>query len=202
MLTVALTGNVAAGKTAVAELWRGEGVPIVGADELAREVVAPGTDGLVAVRQAFGDGVIGADGALDRAAMRDLVFREKGARERLEALLHPRIDQLRRSWMKARELEGAALAAAEIPLLFEAGLQGDFDVVVLVDAPAELRLERLVRERGLDPLEARRIMDAQMDPNGKRALADVVLENGGSLEELRASALSLLGELRRRTAGP
>lgn len=198
MLTVALTGNVASGKSTVAALWREDGVPVVSADDLAREVVEPGTAGLADVRRAFGDGVLAADGSLDRAALRDRVFRDPETRERLESLLHPRIEARRKAWMERREREGAALAVAEIPLLFEVGLQDAFDTTVLVDAPEEVRLERLVGGRGLEREEARRVMDAQMAPERKRALADIVIDNDGSLEELRARAGAVLEALRRR----
>lgn len=198
MLTVALTGNVASGKSTVAALWREDGVPVVSADDLAREVVEPGTAGLADVRRAFGDGVLAADGSLDRAALRDRVFRDPETRERLESLLHPRIEARRKAWMERREREGAALAVAEIPLLFEVGLQDAFDTTVLVDAPEEIRLERLVGGRGLEREEARRVMDAQMVPERKRALADIVIDNDGSMEELRARAGAVLEALRRR----
>lgn len=198
MLTVALTGNVASGKSTVAALWREAGVPVVSADDLAREVVEPGTAGLADVRRAFGDEVLAADGSLDRAALRDRVFRDPEVRERLESLLHPRIEARRKAWMERREREGAALAVAEIPLLFEVGLQDAFDTTVLVDAPEEVRLERLVGGRGLEREEARRVMDAQMAPERKRTLADVVIDNDGTLEELRARAGAVLEALRRR----
>lgn len=197
MLKVALTGNVASGKSTVARIWRDVGVPVVSADELAREVVGPGSDGLAEVRSAFGDEVLAADGSLDRAAMRRIVFRDPGARARLEGILHPRIEARRRAWMAAREREGAELVVADIPLLFEVGLQDAFDVTVVVDAPAEVRLARMVRERGLEEDEARRIMEAQTDAGRKRTMADHVLDNGGTLEELRERALELLGRLRR-----
>lgn len=198
MLRVALTGNVASGKSTVARLWREAGVPVVSADDLAREVVEPGTGGLAEVRRAFGDGVLAPDGRLDRAALRDRVFRDPRARTRLEAILHPRIEARRRAWMESREREGAPLAVAEIPLLFEVGLQHAFDRTVFVDAPADVRLDRLVRDRELERDEARRIMEAQMDPGRKRALADIVVENDGTLEELRDRAGGVLRTLRRQ----
>ena len=198
MIEVALTGNVASGKSLVAGFWREAGVPVVSADELAREVVAPGGEGLAQVRRTFGDQVVSPDGALDRAAVRAIVFRDAGARLRLEAILHPRIDALRREWMAAREREGVPLVVAEIPLLFEVGMEAAFDVVVLVDAPPSVRLERLIA-KGMEPDEARRIMDAQMDPERKRPRADHVLENDGSEEELRERALALLADLHRWT---
>lgn len=197
MLRVALTGSVAAGKSTVARVWEEAGVPVVRSDALAREAVAPGNPGLEAVIEAFGEDLRRPDGTLDRGALRDRVFRDDEARKRLEAILHPRIAELREAWEEARRAEGAALVVAEIPLLFETGTEGEFDVVVTVDAARSERLRRLVDDRDLDPDEARRIMDAQMDPAEKRERADEVLVNDGTVAELREKALVLLDRLRR-----
>ncbi len=198
MLVVGLTGNAAAGKSTVARVWAEEGVPVISADELAREAVSPGSEGLARVVDAFGREILGADGSLDRARLRDVVFRDGGARARLEEILHPLIWRLRTEWMRQRALEGHRITVAEVPLLFEAGLEADFDVTVLVDAPEDLRRARLVELRGIEPGEAQRIMDAQLDPAIKRARAHHVLENTGSLEELGRSARALLTRLRRQ----
>ena len=201
MLSVALTGSVGSGKSAVAARWAQAGVPVISADELARSAVLPGSPGLDAVRKEFGEGVLAADGTLDRDRMRALVFSDAAARARLEAIVHPRVRELREVWTQARRQEGVALVVAEIPLLFETGTERDFDVVVLVDAPEEARLERLARGRGLGEAEARRIMAAQMDPARKRAAADIVIDNGGSLEVLEDEAARVLAELRAQAGG-
>ena len=200
MLEVALTGGVAAGKSLVAERWASAGVPIVSADELAREVVRPGSPGLARVREAFGDDVVGPDGVHDRGAVRARVFADEGARRRLESILHPAIRALRAERVERHRAEGAELVVSEIPLLFETGIEGDFDVSVLVYAPDALRLERLVTRRGLSEAEARRIMDAQMDQAEKRARADIVIDNAGTEAELAAAADRVLAELRSRAA--
>lgn len=200
MLSVGLTGNVAAGKSAVARIWAEEGVPVISADELAREAVTPGSEGLDLVVDAFGPDILGTDGTLDRSRLRDIVFRDSDARRRLEEILHPLIWRLRTEWMRERALEGHALTVAEVPLLFEAGLDGEFDVTVLVDAPEDVRRARLVELRGIEPDEAQRIMDAQLDPTIKRVRAHHVLENGGTLEALAQSARALLGRLQRQAA--
>ena len=197
MLTVGLTGSVASGKSTVARIWAARGIPVVSADDLAREVVEPGSRGLERVAEAFGAEVLTEDGALDREAMRERVFGDPEARRRLESILHPLIAERRDAWLEARRAEGAELVVAEIPLLFEVDGEDDFDVTVVVDAPRDERLRRLTRERGLDGEEARSIMDAQMDPAEKRRRADVVLENDGSLDALERAALDLLEELRR-----
>jgi dephospho-CoA kinase len=198
MLKVALTGNIAAGKSLVASAWSAAGVPMVSADELARRAVLPGSPGLEAVRAAFGEGVIAGDGRLDRAALRAVAFEDEEARRRLEAILHPLIQEMRRAWLAERRAEGVPLVVAEIPLLFETGTQAEFDVTVLVHAPDALRLRRLVETRGLADDEARRMMAAQMDQAEKRALADVVIDNAGTVEELEAEAARVLADLRAR----
>ena len=196
MIRVALTGNVASGKSTVAAHWASLGVPVVSADDLARDVVAPGTPGLAEVREAFGEGVLAADGTLDRGALRARVFEDDAARRRLEEILHPHIWALRTEWMEARRAEGAPLGVAEIPLLFETGREGEFDVTVLVDAPEAVRLARLLDRRGIAEAEARRIMAAQMDPALKRARAHHVLDNAGTPQELERAAADLLVRLR------
>jgi dephospho-CoA kinase len=197
-MTVALTGNVASGKSTVAGLWRQAGVAVVRADDLAREVVAPGSEGLQAVVAVFGSDVLRGDGSLDRDALRDRVFKDEGERRVLEEILHPRIRAFRNRWLAQRHAEGVSLAVAEIPLLFEAGLEGDFDAVVLVDAPEEERLRRLVEDRGISEEEALRMMAAQIPATEKRARADFVLDNDGTPEELRERSLALLDLFRSR----
>ena len=140
------------------------------------------------MRAAFGEGVVGPDGRLDRAAVRERVFRDEQARRRLEALLHPRIRAREEAWLREKAREGALLAVTEIPLLFEVGREGDYDVTVVVDAPEPVRLERMVRARGIDREEAARILASQMDPAAKRRRADHVVQNDGTLEALRARA--------------
>jgi dephospho-CoA kinase len=198
VLSVALTGNVAAGKSAVASFWVAAGVPVVSADELARQAVLPGTPGLTEVRAAFGEVVMAPDGTLDRAALRGQVFADPEAMLRLEAILHPKIGGLRMAWREERMAEGAALVVAEIPLLFEKKLDSSFDVTVVVHAPEDVRLRRLMERRGLAGEEASQIMSAQMDAGEKRRRADIVIENDGSLEALERNATAVLQQLRER----
>lgn len=197
MIVVGLTGNVASGKSTVARLWAEAGVPVVSADDLAREVVRAGSEGLARVVEAFGPEVLDGDGALDRARMRDRVFRDPGARKRLEAILHPRIAALRDRWIAEQRVAGAPLVVTEIPLLYEAGLTGTVDCIVLVDAPEVVRLHRMVRDRGLPLEEARRIIDAQMPAAEKRRTAHHVIENEGTPEALEEAAAALLERLLR-----
>ncbi|MSR22594.1 MAG: dephospho-CoA kinase [Gemmatimonadetes bacterium] len=201
MLNVALTGNLASGKSTVARIWREAGVPVVSADELSRQAVLPGSTGLEQVRDAFGDQMIRADGTLDRDGMRRLIFGDEGARRRLEGILHPRIANLREEWLEARRREGRSLVVSEIPLLFEAGLEGTVDLIVVVHAAEEERMRRIVADRRLSPDEVRGIMAAQGDATRTLAAADFVLENDGAPEELEAKALDLLASLKERARG-
>ncbi|MFH1765629.1 MAG: dephospho-CoA kinase [Gemmatimonadota bacterium] len=198
MLKVALTGNVGSGKSTVAGIWSDAGVPVIRADDLAREVVAPGSDGLARVVEAFGGAVVQKDGSLDRTALRTRVFRDPGDRARLEGILHPLIKSLRDRWVALHEARMTALVVAEIPLLYEVGLEKEYDAVVLVVAPHGERLRRLMADRGLEEEEASRVMAAQIPTEEKLHLADYVLENGGSREDLEIRCLALLDLLRAR----
>ncbi len=196
MLVVGLTGNVAAGKSAVAELWRGAGVPVVSADELARAAVAPGTEALTGIAELFGQEVIRKDGMLDRAAVRGIVFRDEEALRALESIVHPEVRRLRDAWTAEQHEVGAEVVVWEIPLLFETGMEREVDVVVVVDAPARVRRRRIVETRGLGEAEADAVMGAQLAADEKRRRADVVVENAGTREELAARAGEVLGVLR------
>lgn len=198
MLKVALTGNIASGKSTVARVWRGMGALVVEADDLARRAVEPGTQALEAIARRWGPGVLGEDGRLDRAALRQIVFRDADERARLEQIVHPEVKRLRAEEFAAAEAAGAPIVVADIPLLFEVGLEREFDLVVVVDAPEAVRLDRLVGDRGLEPGEARRMIEAQMPSARKRAHAHLVIDNTGTVSELEARAREVWSELRRR----
>jgi dephospho-CoA kinase len=198
VLKVGLTGNVAAGKSSVAAVWRAQGAWVSDADELARRAVEPGTPGFTAIVGEWGNRVLARDGTLDRGALRDIVFRNPEERRRLEAIVHPEVGALRAEETEAAARAGAAILVADIPLLFETGLVQEFDVVVLVDAPEAERHRRLVEDRGLDPEEAERLISSQMPAALKRAGAHLLIENAGSREELETRALDAWRELERR----
>ncbi|MBA2698476.1 MAG: dephospho-CoA kinase [Nocardioidaceae bacterium] len=189
MLRVGLTGGIASGKSTVSALLRERGAVVIDADVLAREVVAPGTPGLSEVVEAFGPGVMAADGTLDRPALAARVFRDERARRRLEAIIHPRVRA------RAADLEAAApedaVVVHDIPLLVEAGQAASFDVVVVVDAPPERQLARLVAERRLSPEEARSRIEAQVDRDTRSAAATFVVPNNASRADL-ADAVDVL----------
>jgi dephospho-CoA kinase len=181
---IGLTGGIGAGKTAVARRFAQLGAVVVDADALAREVVAAGTPGLDAVVAGFGAGVLRPDGELDRPALGRLVFGDEAARGRLNAIVHPLVRR------RAAELIAAAPAGSvvvqDVPLLVETGQAAGFDLVVVVEAPAGARIERLARDRGMSADEVRSRMAAQASDAERRAVADVVLVNDGSPVELRA----------------
>lgn len=198
MLKVGLTGNVAAGKSSVARVWRSLGATVIDADELARRAVEPGTPAYREIVDEWGPEVLEEGGGLDRAALRRIVFSDPEARARLEGIVHPAVGALREeAYREARE-RGEGIVVADIPLLFEVGLADEFDVVVLVDAPMQARLVRMVRDRGLSADEAKQVIAAQMPSELKRARADLVIDNAGSLAALEERAREVWAELRRR----
>jgi dephospho-CoA kinase len=142
--------------------------------------------------------VLRADGSLDRAALRAIVFNDADRRDALERILHPEIARLRAAEEEKLALAGAAIVVHEIPLLFETGLDGEFDLVVLVDAPEHVRLRRIVAARGVDEQEAKRMMAAQQPAAPKRARAAIVIDNDGTLEQLRARAAEAWQRIRER----
>lgn len=188
MIRIGLTGNVASGKSSVARVWERLGAHLIDADVLARRAVEPGSPGLERVRAAFGDDVITPDGSLDRAAVRRIVFADPGARTRLEAIIHPEVAWMREAEEARAAEEGANVVVHDIPLLFEVGLEDAFDVLVLVDAPEDLRAERLRRHRGLTDGEIRGLFASQMPAAAKRPRADIVIDNTGTVDELERKA--------------
>lgn len=182
MLTVGLTGGMGSGKSSVSARLREHGARVVDADAIAREVVAPGEPALAELAEAFGADVIGADGTLDRALLARRAFADEASRRRLNAITHPRI-AARTAELFALVRPGEVLVH-DMPLLIENGLAGDHDLVVVVHAPEETRVRRLVESRGVDAADARRRIAAQIDDATRLAAADVVLDNSGTREGL------------------
>ena len=178
-----LTGGIASGKSTVSAMLAELGAVIIDGDLLAREVVEKGTPGLAAVVAEFGEGLLTPDGHLDRPAMGALVFGDAAARKRLEAIVHPLVFE------RIIDLEGNApegsLVVHDIPLLAESGRADTFDAVVVVDVPAPTQVERMVRDRGWTGEEAEARMAAQASREGRLAIATHVIENTGTLEDLR-----------------
>jgi dephospho-CoA kinase len=192
MQRIGLTGGIAAGKSVAAERLAEHGAVVIDHDLLAREAVRPGSTGLEAVVEAFGPEVLAADGSLDRPALGRIVFADAEARERLDGIVHPVIRRL------AAEREAAVAAAHtgavvvhDIPLLVETGQAESFHLLVVVHAPVELRVRRLVEQRGLSRSDAERRVAAQASDDVRLAAADRVLDGSGSVEDLRAQVDAL-----------
>jgi dephospho-CoA kinase len=191
---VGLTGGVASGKSTVSAILAELGAVVIDADALAREVVARGTPGLDAVVAEFGPGVLTPEGDLDRPAMGRLVFGDDAARRRLEAIIHPLVIE------RMAEIEATAgeddVVVHDIPLLAEGGRADTFDAVVVVDAPRDLQVERMLGDRGWTREDAESRIAAQATREERRAIATHVIDNNGTLEELRARVEAVLDELR------
>lgn len=200
MLLVGLTGNIASGKSLVADLLKERGAVVIDADVLARDAVAPGTPALAAIRARWGPGVMSPDGTLDRAALRTIVFADADEREALNAIVHPDVERRRQLAIDAARARNDAIVVCDIPLLFEKGLEAQFDLVMLVDAPDDLRFARLTARRGLGNDDARAMMRAQMPAAEKRPRAAIVIDNDSSLPELEARVDAAWAELLRRGA--
>lgn len=201
MLSVALTGNIAAGKSTVLELFRRWGASVIDADALAREAQAPGGPVLAAIVERFGAEVLLPDGSLDRAALRARVMGDDAARAALNALVHPTVRRRREELLEAARQRGDRMVVSDIPLLFEVLDPDRFDAVVLVDAPPEVRRTRLETQRGLSREEAARMLAAQLPSEPKRRRSHFVIDNDGTLEGLERRARAVFEALERRARG-
>lgn len=200
MRVIGLTGGMGAGKSTVARLLVDHGAHLVDADAVAREVVEPGTPALVAVAEEFGDDVLRDDGTLDRAAMAAIVFADEARLRALEAITHPairaRIDELLAAHRRAEADEaGERVVVLDHPLLVESGLASELDVVVVVAAPEDLRVARLVEGRGIDADDARARMRAQASDDDRAAVATHVVRNDGDEDDLRERVAALWQDL-------
>jgi dephospho-CoA kinase len=198
MTRIAITGGIATGKSYVASRLRAAGVPVVDADVLAREVIAPGSRGLQAVLARFGQGVLTPDGSLDRKRLADIVFADEDARRDLERIVHPAVRAAIDAFFAALP-PGTPFAVADIPLLFETGREGDFDTVVVAACPRELQIERVMRRDQASREEAERRLAAQWPIGDKVARADHVIWTGISAEDTDWQIDHLLGILRSRS---
>lgn len=195
-LLIGLTGGIASGKSAVSERMAQRGAVVIDADVLSRYALQPGGEGLAEVVEAFGSGVLHPDGSLDRAALGEIVFADQQSRERLNAIVHPRV-RLQAARLRASAQPGS-IVVEDIPLLVESGQVDRFDVVVVVQAPEQERIRRIVEDRGGTQADAQARMAAQATDAQRAALADVILDNDGSLEDLNLRVDELMSQLRRR----
>lgn len=184
MRVFGLTGGIASGKSTVAKRFEARGIPVVYADELAREAVARGTPGLEAIVAAFGREVLDGNGDLDRKALGARVFGDEEARRRLNAIVHPTVASLAAQRFLEHGARGAKLVCYEVPLLVESGLQDALRPVVVVAAPEDVQVRRTMERDGLDEAAARARVRSQLPLEDKLRVADYVIENAGSLEAL------------------
>ncbi len=200
MLRVGLTGGIGSGKSEVARRLVAHGAVLIDADVAAREVVVPGSRGLKRIVVAFSEEVLSPDGSLDRARLGQIVFKDPELRAKLNAIVHPLV----RQWMLAAERTAVQAAdppgpiiVHDVPLLAESRGKGGFDLVIVVDVPPELQIERLISQRGTTPDQARARMNAQASREQRLKVADIVIDNSGSLANLDRRVAALWADLQR-----
>ena len=202
MLRVGLTGGIGSGKSEVSRRLAALGAVIIDADVAARQVVAPGTPGLARIAEAFGPGVLRPDGALDRERLGVIVFSDPAQLAKLNAITHPLIGE----WMQAAEraatetADGNPIVIYDAALLAESGRWANYDLVIVVDVPPEMQVDRLVSQRGMAPDQARARLAAQASREQRLALADVIIDNSGSLDDLDRRVAEVWADLKRRAA--
>ena len=184
MLLIGLTGNIGSGKSTVAQMLSERGATIIDADVLARRAVEAGTAAFDKIVGRWGSDVLAPDGHLDRAALRRIVFADQEQLEELNQIVHPEVERLRIRLVDQASKRGDRIVVCDIPLLFERHMTDRFDRIILVDAHRGVRLERLVKDRGLRETEAMEMIAAQMPAELKRARADFVIDNDGTLTQL------------------
>lgn len=179
----------------MARIFADLGATVIDADDLARDAVRVGSPALAAIVDRWGERVLNPDGSLNRATMRAIVFHDDDARKQLNGIVHPEVKRLRDLAIAGARQRGDAVVVSVIPLLYEVGLEKDFDRIVLVDAPDEVRLNRLVERRAMDASEAQRIMAAQIPAAPKRHRADFIIDNNAGLAQLRQSVERVWSDL-------
>lgn len=195
MKKVGLTGGIGSGKSTVAAMLEEAGFTVVDADKIAREIMEPGSPVLDEVATEFGDDLIGADGALDRAELARRAFKDKDSTERLNAITHPAIRAESNRRFEEAEKNGAEVAVYDMPLLVELGLNEAMDLTVVVDVDAEERVRRLVDNRGLEEDDARARIAQQLDDATRKAAADIIIDNDGDISALEPQVRSLIDQL-------
>lgn len=195
MKIIGLTGGIGSGKTSVADLLRSHGLPVIDADQLARDVVEPGQPALAELADAFGADVLHADGTLNRGELAARAFASEDATQRLNDITHPRIMALRDELIDDARDDGEPAVIYDMPLLVEKGQHEDMDLVVVVHVDVEKRIERLVNGRGLDEADVRRRIAAQATDEERLAVADVVIDNNGLREKLEPQVQALVDQI-------
>lgn len=201
MLVIGLTGNIASGKSTVAQLFSERGATIVDADILARRAVEPGTEAHKKIVKRWGTDILAPSGEIDRGALRRRVFSDEKALEELNQIVHPEVGRLRDRLLDQARARGDRIVVCDIPLLFEKNMVDEFDRIVLVDAPRPIRLERLVRDRQLKETEAMNMIAAQMPAELKRARADHIVDNDSTFAALEKRVNEVWDELESVASG-
>ncbi|WJY97478.1 Dephospho-CoA kinase [Corynebacterium fournieri] len=196
MKKVGLTGGIGSGKSTVARLLANAGFPVVDADQIAREIMEPGSPVLERVAEEFGADILDDEGVLDRSELARRAFASKEATERLNAITHPAIRAESERRFAAAETAGETAVIYDMPLLVDLGLHSGMDLTVVVDVDVEERVRRLVEKRGLDEADARARMGQQIDDATRLAAADVVIDNSGSLDALEPQVAALVERIR------
>ena len=202
MLLVGLTGNIGSGKSTVAQMLSERGATIIDADVLARRAVELGTSGYEKIVARWGNEVLSPDGHLDRAALRRIVFADNSQLEELNQIVHPEVERLRMRLVEQARKRGDRIVVCDIPLLFERHMTDRFDRIILVDAHRAIRLDRLVKDRALHEAEAMEMIAAQMPAELKRARADFLIENDGTLMHLERRVQDVWNALLGQTSAP
>lgn len=202
MLLVALTGGIASGKSTVARRLAEHGAVVVDADQVARQVVEPGEPALAQIAEVFGSGVIAADGSLDRAALGAIIFSDPEGRQKLNGITHPAISKRSHDlFAAAGEADPHAVVVYDVPLLVESGRTDEFQVIVVVNAATETRITRMIEQRGMTRDEALHRIGSQATETDRLAIADVVIDANGTLEETLIQTDALWENLRARVGG-
>ena len=196
MKLVGLTGGIASGKSTVAEILARQGAAIINADVLAREVVEPGRQAWTEIVNAFGPAVLQPDRALDRQKLRAIIFDDPAARKKLESIIHPQVRALAEQRIREHAAAGYAVIVYEVPLLFEGNLQEWLRPVILVACDVDTQRKRLQSRDNLSAVQAQKHIEAQMSLKEKRRLADYVIENNGSLEDLERQVQAVLEKIK------
>lgn len=192
MRIIGLTGGIASGKSTVAEMISAHGIPVIDADQLAREAVLPGSFGLGRIVESFGPGVLNDDGSLDRTALAEHIFSDAAARKKLESILHPAIRQLAQDRLETLRLEGAPVVFYMAPLLIEAGAVDRVDEIWVVYVDHETQLKRVQQRDSVDRRDAEKRTESQMPMDEKRRYGRIVIDNSGSLQDLQCRVEAVL----------
>jgi dephospho-CoA kinase len=200
-MILGLTGGIATGKSTVTAMLRERGIPVIDADQIAREVVEPGKPAYEAIVRHFGRDILLADGQINRKKLGEIVFSDEAERQKLNAIVHPEVRRVMREEAEAAERNGAAIVFMDIPLLFESKLQHMVDKIVVVYAPASVQLARMIERDELDEEQAHKRLRAQWPIEQKKRLADFLIDNTGTREETERQVERLLAELKAELSG-